>query len=166
MANDPAPAHKFDIPEGEPHPKPPGSPRVASWDGTPHRMSLERQKRGFGAGYGTPQEGTKSEARGFRAGHNVSKEICELCENIINIAEPHPDGTFTVQFGPLFKLYTVISEKVVGMLIRARRHKLVTFEGEMLYQKQDDEKVITLIAVPAPLEKQATRIYNHFFGEK
>ena len=166
MANDPAPAHKFDIPEGEPHPKPQGLPRVASWDGTLHRIPLESQRRGFPAGYDKPQEGTKSKARGFRAGHHVSREICILCENILKIAEPHPDGTFTVQFGPLFQRYTVISEKVVGMLIRARRHKLVTFEGEMLYQRRDEEKVITLIAVPAPLERQATRIYNHFFGEK
>ncbi len=35
--------------------------------------------------------------------------------------------------------------QVVGMLMRARRHKLVSFSGEMLYQRRDDDKVITLL---------------------
>lgn len=31
------------------------------------------------------------------------------------------------------------------MLIRARKYGLLTFEGEMLYQKQDDNKEIRLL---------------------
>ena len=31
------------------------------------------------------------------------------------------------------------------MLLRARKYGLVHFEGEMLYQKQDDNKIITLL---------------------
>lgn len=31
------------------------------------------------------------------------------------------------------------------MLIRARKYGLLTFEGEMLYQKQDDHKEIRLL---------------------
>ena len=42
-------------------------------------------------------------------------------------------------------MYNHISDKVVGTLIRARRHKLVEFEGEMLYQGQDNNKPVTLI---------------------
>ncbi|OZC06224.1 hypothetical protein X798_06787 [Onchocerca flexuosa] len=34
---------------------------------------------------------------------------------------------------------------LVGMLIRARKYKLVDFEGEMLYQRQDDDKIIRLL---------------------
>jgi hypothetical protein len=31
------------------------------------------------------------------------------------------------------------------MLIRARKHKLVEFEGEMLYQRRDERKPIVLL---------------------
>jgi hypothetical protein len=32
------------------------------------------------------------------------------------------------------------------MLLRARKHRLLDFEGEMLYQGRDDKKIITLLA--------------------
>ncbi len=35
--------------------------------------------------------------------------------------------------------------QVVGMLIRARKYGIVDFEGEMLYQRQDDHKIVTLL---------------------
>ena len=41
-------------------------------------------------------------------------------------------------------MYTVISNKVVGLLLRARKHGLVDFPGEMLYQRRDDHVVIKL----------------------
>lgn len=31
------------------------------------------------------------------------------------------------------------------MLLRARKHKMVDFEGEMLFQRRDEEKTITLL---------------------
>lgn len=31
------------------------------------------------------------------------------------------------------------------MLLRARKYGLLTFEGEMLYQRQDDNKTITML---------------------
>lgn len=31
------------------------------------------------------------------------------------------------------------------MLIRARKYGLVDFQGEMLYQRQDEDKIITLL---------------------
>lgn len=31
------------------------------------------------------------------------------------------------------------------MLLRARKYELVDFEGEMLYQRQDDDKIIRLL---------------------
>jgi hypothetical protein len=48
-------------------------------------------------------------------------------------------------FKELFELYKVISNKVVGLLIRARKYGLVDFEGEMLYQGRDNNVVITLL---------------------
>jgi hypothetical protein len=40
---------------------------------------------------------------------------------------------------------TEIPFQLVGMLIRARKHGLLHFEGEMLYQRQDEKKTITLL---------------------
>lgn len=31
------------------------------------------------------------------------------------------------------------------MLLRARKYGLVAFDGEMLYQRQDDRKIVTLL---------------------
>eukprot|EP00064_Thunnus_orientalis_P014747 superscaffoldBa00002613_g14794 len=37
-----------------------------------------------------------------------------------------------------------ISDKVVGILLRCRKHKMLDFEGEMLWKGQDDHVIITL----------------------
>lgn len=34
----------------------------------------------------------------------------------------------------LLQIYTVISDKVVGILLRARKHHILDFEGECLFQ--------------------------------
>lgn len=39
----------------------------------------------------------------------------------------------------------MISDKLVGMLLRARKHKLVDFEGEVLFQRRDDHVPIILL---------------------
>jgi len=39
------------------------------------------------------------------------------------------------------------------MLIRARKYGLVEFEGEMLYQKQDDNKEIRLLKTSEEINK-------------
>lgn len=33
----------------------------------------------------------------------------------------------------------------MGLLLRARKHKLVDFEGEMLFQRRDDDKPIWML---------------------
>ncbi|NP_001334211.1 Costars domain-containing protein [Caenorhabditis elegans] len=94
--------------------------------------------------YGRPPPGSKTEARGIKAGVHVCREILFLCETIDSNAdgeEPHK----YVKFGKLFNIYSFYSDKLVGMLIRARKYGLVHFEGEMLYQRQDDEKIITML---------------------
>lgn len=44
--------------------------------------------------------------------------------------------------------------QVVGMLIRARKYGLVAFDGEMLYQRQDDDKVITMLYPLSEIRKR------------
>lgn len=42
-------------------------------------------------------------------------------------------------------MYTKINDKLVGILIRGRRHNYLNFDGEMLYQRKDDMVPIYLI---------------------
>uniref|UniRef100_A0A3Q0T1F6 Costars domain-containing protein n=1 Tax=Amphilophus citrinellus TaxID=61819 RepID=A0A3Q0T1F6_AMPCI len=55
------------------------------------------------------------------------------------------EKVITVEFGKLFEHYVSISNKLVGILLRARKQRLVDFEGEMLWQGKDDHVVITLL---------------------
>uniref|UniRef100_A0A8C7XA42 Si:dkey-29b11.3 n=1 Tax=Oryzias sinensis TaxID=183150 RepID=A0A8C7XA42_9TELE len=75
-------------------------------------------------------------------------EVQELCQVIRSIGElKERDGTgtvITVEFGKLFEHYVTISNKLVGILLRARKQRLVHFEGEMLWQGKDDHVVISL----------------------
>ncbi|PAV63498.1 hypothetical protein WR25_07672 [Diploscapter pachys] len=93
--------------------------------------------------YGRPPTGSRTEARGIKASVHVCNEVLYLCEVISQNAsgeEPHK----YIEFGKLFYIYSFISDKLVGMLLRARKYGLVDFEGEMLYQRQDDKKLITM----------------------
>ncbi|MBZ3881612.1 Actin-binding Rho-activating protein [Sciurus carolinensis] len=96
-------------------------------------------------GYGRPKEGTKTAERAKRAEEHIYREIMELCFVIRTMARHRRDGKIQVTFGELFDRYVRISDKVVGILMRARKHGLVHFEGEMLWQGQDDHVVITLL---------------------
>lgn len=54
-------------------------------------------------------------------------------------------GLNQITFGELFHIYENISNKVVGLLLRARKHELLTFEGEMLFQRVHDHVPIYLL---------------------
>lgn len=96
-------------------------------------------------GYGHPKEGTKTAERAKRAEEHIHREIRDMCFIIESMARPRPDGKIQVTFGELFDRYVRISDKVVGILMRARKHGLVDFEGEMLWQGRDDNVIITLL---------------------
>uniref|UniRef100_A0A8D0D168 Actin-binding Rho-activating protein n=1 Tax=Sander lucioperca TaxID=283035 RepID=A0A8D0D168_SANLU len=108
-----------------------------------YSMSLRLQKGE--EGYGRPKEGTKTAERAKRAEQHIHREIADMCYVIRTMADPDPDGEIRVTFGQLFDRYVRISDKVVGILMRARKHGKVAFEGEMLWQGQDDEVIITLL---------------------
>ncbi|VDM39274.1 unnamed protein product [Toxocara canis] len=105
--------------------------------------------------YGRPTRGSKTEARGIKAGVYVSREVLFLCETIeAHAVGEHPNRI--IKFGPLFYIYAHYSDKLVGMLLRARKYKLVDFEGEMLYQGQDDEKIIRMLMPIEEIRKVVT----------
>lgn len=97
--------------------------------------------------YGKPAAGSLSDVRGRKATIHVLKEILELCEIIHQNGTPCKDQPEVtgITFGDLFNIYVAISDKCVGLLLRARRQKLITFEGECLFQRRDDDVPIFLI---------------------
>ena len=125
---------------------------MAGWDGR-----LTKQKlHGHNDSYGCPAEGTKTEARGIKAEQRISHEIIELCQIIMDLGQFHREQrAWAVTFGVLFDMYTKISNKVVGILLRARKHKLLDFDGEMLFQRRDDDVIITLYNIPDALVEYA-----------
>ena len=117
----------------------------SDWEGASHRQQLSKNDKD----YGRPVVGSKTECRGKQAGELINCAIIELCYVIKDLGKRQEDGTtFTITFGELFDAYLTISNKLVGTLIRARKHKFVQFEGEMLYQGRDESKVITLHVLP------------------
>ena len=116
----------------------------SSWEGASHRAKLDKND----PNYGKPVEGSSTERRGRQAGDHISGEIVELCRVIAELGQRQSDNTFVITFGVLFDAYTKISNKLVGMLMRARKQHLVEFEGEMLFQRRDDHVVIRCLRVP------------------
>ena len=68
------------------------------------------------------------------------KEIAELAEII-----ERTGSEMQTTFYELFEAYNEISNKLVGTLLRARKHGVVAFDGEVLLQGRDDSKVIKLL---------------------
>ncbi|XP_052221912.1 actin-binding Rho-activating protein-like [Dreissena polymorpha] len=116
----------------------------AVWKGADKRTKLTKEDHK----YGNVVEGSLTEYRGKKAKNNIANYIVECCETIRDIGEPQADGTYRITFGKLFLAYERINDYLVGLLVRARRHGLVDFIGEMLYQRQDDHVIITLLKVP------------------
>lgn len=111
-------------------------------DTAPVPTQLQRGQEG----YGKPPEGSKTEQRGKDAQSHICREVEELCTVIKEIGRSGEDnGKITVEFGTLFEHYVTISNKLVGVLLRARKQGLVHFEGEMLWQGRDDRVIITLL---------------------
>ena len=55
------------------------------------------------------------------------------------------NGHTLMLFKDIFDIYQTISNKVVGILARARKNRLVHFEGETLFQGENDATNITLL---------------------
>ena len=110
--------------------------------------------------YGRPVAGSKTEARGRFAGSHVGQEVKTLCKIISQIGDKQSDGTITVTFGRLFERYTRISNKLVGMLLRARKQKLVDFQGEMLFQRRDDDVIIALLRMPEDVKNDSDEYWK------
>ncbi|XP_060631752.2 actin-binding Rho-activating protein [Anolis sagrei] len=110
-----------------------------------YELSMSKRLRKGDKGYGRPKEGTKTAERAKRAEDHIHREMKDMCFIIRTMARHRRDGKIQVTFGELFDRYVRISDKVVGILMRARKHGMVDFEGEMLWQGRDDHVIITLL---------------------
>lgn len=83
----------------------------------------------------------------MKANIQVYQEMIDLCAIIHTEGRPvtgEPELR-EITFGELFNIYVHINDKVVGLLLRARKHELLTFEGEVLFQRFHDHVPIFLL---------------------
>ena len=124
------------------------------------------RKKERGPEYGTPVAGSKTAQRGHQAHVRISNEIIELCSVIEDSGETFEDEASNpvkgITFGKLFDIYTHISSKVVGILLRARKYGLVAFEGETLFQRRDDDVVVYLLMSTAKAREMAKEGQQEF----
>ncbi|KAK6729470.1 hypothetical protein RB195_006487 [Necator americanus] len=113
----------------------------------------------FSAEYGTPKPGTLTEMRAKKASKHIAREMLYLCEVILEYGRFTKEGRMEITFGKLFSVYQFISDKVVGILLRARKHHMVDFDGEMLYQRRDEDVIITLLLSDEELNRELPDIY-------
>ncbi|CAF91859.1 unnamed protein product, partial [Tetraodon nigroviridis] len=109
-----------------------------------YEYAMAQRLRKGDSGYGRPKEGSKTAQRGDRAQKHIHREMEEMVWIIRDMGYKDRQGRTCVTFGRLFERYVKISDKVVGILLRCRKHKMVDFEGEMLWQGRDDHVVIAL----------------------
>jgi len=107
--------------------------------------ALQTLRESYGAGYGKPVPGSASDIRGQKYQKSVNKEVIDLCRMIYNHGLRLTNGHTLMLFGEIFNIYQKISNKVVGILARARKNRLVHFEGETLWQGKNDETNVTLL---------------------
>ncbi|KAJ8358891.1 hypothetical protein SKAU_G00154160 [Synaphobranchus kaupii] len=110
-----------------------------------YELSMSQRLQKGDTGYGKPKEGSKTAERGERAQRHVRKEMEDMCYIIRDMGTVGRDGAIYMTFGRLFDRYVRVSDKVVGILLRCRKHQMVDFPGEMLWKGQDDDVVITLL---------------------
>jgi len=106
-------------------------------------VGVVKVKRGD-KGYGRAPEGSKSAARAERAKQWVKEQIGLLISVIRKIGTKNSQGIYEVNFGVIFVAYQDISDTLVGILRRAKKYKCVEFMGDMLFQGQSDDVVISL----------------------
>ncbi|XP_008290394.1 actin-binding Rho-activating protein [Stegastes partitus] len=107
-------------------------------------FAMAQRLRKGDSGYGRPKDGSKTAERGDRAQKHIHREMEEMVWIIRDMGFKDKEGRTIISFGRLFDRYVKISDKVVGILLRCRKHKMLDFEGEMLWKGQDDDVIITL----------------------
>lgn len=77
-------------------------------------------------------EGSATADRAAKAADWVTQEINKLISVIQSMGSVNADGQTFVCFGPLFYKYTEISDTLVGIMMRAKKRKLISYPGAYL----------------------------------
>ncbi|KAM8709798.1 hypothetical protein ACLKA7_016578 [Drosophila subpalustris] len=110
--------------------------------------------------YGTAPPGSLSEQRALQAQVLSLQEILQLCELINEHCtrdQSNEVPEISIKFGELFEMYNHISDKLLGTLLCARKHKYIDFKGETLFQGRDDAEHVRLLR---PFEQLRTEIVD------
>jgi len=110
-----------------------------SRDYDPELVKIKPGEKGYAEPLGLTKE------RGDKAKKHIYREIIDLVSHVNSLCQDDEVGNRYCTFKQIFDRYVKISDKVVGMLIRARKHGFIDFEGEMLWQRQDDDVRIYLL---------------------
>lgn len=117
----------------------------SEWAGSSTRTKLDKDD----PNYARPVEGSMTAIRGQKAGERISGEIKQLVGIMQQYGQRQAtdDGQvrYWIRFGKLFDVYSNISNKLVGILMRARKQGQIDFEGEMLWQRRDDHVIISML---------------------
>jgi len=127
--------------------------------------ALQTLRESYGAGYGKPLPGSASDIRGQKYQKGVTKEVIDLCRMIYNHGYRLNNGHTLMLFGEIFNIYQKISNKVVGILARARKNRLVHFEGETLWQGKNDETNVTLLRSIVDIDAHFTSTGELLYNE-
>merc|ERR1719225_1529639 len=126
--------------------------------------ALSSLRMNYGAGYGKPIPGSASDIRGQEYQKAVTLEVLGLCRIIFTHGFKLGNGHTLMLFKDIFDLYQSISNKVVGILARARKNRLIHFEGETLFQGESNDTNVTLLRNIKDIEEhfRATKelLYN------
>jgi hypothetical protein len=106
-----------------------------------------RAPRPGDADYGRAAAGSQTAERAAKAQDWVEQEIAKLLSVIREIGENRPDGQAVVKFGPLFYAYQDISDTLVGIMMRAKKRKLISYPGDMLFQGVHNEVEIFVVDI-------------------
>jgi hypothetical protein len=82
-----------------------------------------------------------------RAAEWINSEIKKLLEVIRELGTQKEDGTVGVLFGPLFYVYQDISDSLIGIMMRAKKRRYITYPGDMLFQGYHDDVEIILSVI-------------------
>ena len=102
--------------------------------------------------HGITRKDPKSKSKRRKPNDDTSEDYLEN-HPVTADKEDENHSISKIEFGKLFKIYTYISNKLVGILLRARKYGLVDFEGECLFQRQDDDVIITLLYPSSKVKK-------------
>lgn len=86
-----------------------------------------------------------SSARADDASRWAREEMKKLVSEIKRLGQANSEGKTTVTYGDLMAGTDRLFEALLGTLLSAKRHKMVSFEPESLFQGRDDAAVITLL---------------------